>query len=101
MPPADCLAAAQLVLDATLTDPLGGKYELGGASPQTTRWRSTRSAGSTPANYQFPALTWIRGLDADAWFDQGRLVLHAELEMPAYGTAGRATAGEAPRGKAF
>ena len=94
LPAADCLVAAQSVLDATLTDPLGGKYESSGGAPQTSRWRSSRLSGAAPANYQFPAIVWIRGLDAHGWFNQGRLVLHAELEMPSYGTAGKAAAGE-------
>jgi hypothetical protein len=101
LPPDQCVLGAQSVLNATLVDPLGGKYELATNSGEPGRWHSTQLAAGAPANYQFPALTWIRGLDAQAWFDQGRLVLHAELEMPAYGTGGRTASGEAPRGKSF
>ncbi len=35
-----------------------------------------------PASYQFPALSWIRGLDLEGRLDQGQVVLHAEVEMP-------------------
>ena len=103
VPGPQCLEAAQGVLDARLLDPLGGRYELAGqgGTVGTGRWRSTKSAAAAPVDYQFPALTWIRGLDAEAWFDQGRLVLHAEVEMPAYGNAGCKAKNETPGGKAF
>ena len=102
VPSKQCLEAAESVLDARLLDPLGGRYELAadGRGGATGRWRSTRSGAAAPADYQFPALTWIRGLDAEAWFDQGRLVLHSEVEMPAYGSAGRKANTATPGGKA-
>ncbi|HTU24532.1 MAG TPA: hypothetical protein VMF30_03990 [Pirellulales bacterium] len=100
VPVKQCLAAAETLLNAKLLDPLGGQYELaeqGGAAA----WRSTRSGAAAPANYQFPALTWIRGLDAEAWLDGGRLVLHGDMEMPKVGSAAKKPDGPAPSGKAF
>jgi hypothetical protein len=46
-------------------------------------------------------LTWIRGLDAEAWFDRGRLVLHANVVMPAHGSAAGKANKPAPGGKSF
>jgi hypothetical protein len=104
VPAKQSLDAAQTLLDARLLDPLGGQYELAAdaaAGGSGVRWRSTRSGASAPANYQFPALNWIRGLDAEAWFDQGRLVLHSDVEMPALGGAGRKPEKAAAAGKSF
>ena len=33
-------------------------------------------------SYQFPALNWIRGLDAEGRLNEGQIVLHAEVDMP-------------------
>ncbi|HEX4146678.1 MAG TPA: hypothetical protein VHY91_24460 [Pirellulales bacterium] len=102
VPSKQCLEAAETLLDARLLDPLGGRYELAAAPGAAGgQWRSTRSGAAAPANYQFPALNWIRGLDAEAWFDQGRLVLHSEVEMPAVGAAGQKPDKAPAGGKAF
>ncbi len=82
VPPADALATAEKVLDARLLDPLGGKYELVVGPGGAGTWRSSQSAAGAPAGYQFPALTWIRGLDMEGRLSEGQVVLHAELEMP-------------------
>ncbi len=106
LPAADCLPAAQSVLDATLTDPLGGKYESSGGARKPLAGARPGSRELHRPTISFPRWFGFVRIDAQAWFDQGRLVLHAELEMPSYGTAGKAAAGkaasgEAPRGKAF
>jgi hypothetical protein len=100
------LEAAENLLDARLLDPLGGRYELAadpGAPGGAGRWRSTRSGASAPVDYKFPALNWIRGLDAESWFDQGRLVLHCDVEMPVVAGGGGAVkpAITLPGGKSF
>ncbi len=82
VPPAEALATAQRVLDAELLDPLGGKYELVAGSGGAGQWRSTQAGAGVPATYQFPALTWIRGVDLEGRLSEGQVVVHAELDMP-------------------
>ena len=81
--PADkSLQVAESVLDARLLEPLGGQYKLVAEPGGVKRWASTVSGATMPAGYQFPAVYWIRGLTAQAWFDEGRLQLHGDLEIP-------------------
>ena len=72
VPGPDCRAAAELVLDAKLVCPLGGKYEYRETPGGPGQWISTalESGGSggfldvnVPEGYAAPPLNWFRGLD--------------------------------------
>ena len=84
LPAAKGRTAAELILGARLTCPLGGKYVLtDGAS---ARWRSTAWPGdrladvsSVPKDYRFALLRWFRGLSLE--FTLGRTTLQARLEL--------------------
>ena len=85
--PSEAKKTAQQLLDATMVEPLGGEYELRDYPGGLKMWVSTALASSgdsnaPPADYQFPALNWLRGLDADLRADGGLLALHAEVIMP-------------------
>jgi hypothetical protein len=80
--PEQSLKVAETVLDAKLVDPLGGEYQLVGTQVGSKQWVSNKLGSTTAADYHFPALTWIRGLDAEGRLESGQLVLHAEIEMP-------------------
>ncbi len=82
LPADESLTSAEKVLDARLIDPLGGKYELTAGQSGFKEWRSTKLTTGAPANYQFPALAWIRGLDLEGRLEEGQVVLHAEVDMP-------------------
>jgi hypothetical protein len=87
VPPADALSTAETLVGATLLDPLGGKYELGELPGGQRSWTSTSltakpNANQPPADYQFPALNWFRGVKLDAMVDQGLLAIHGEVIMP-------------------
>jgi hypothetical protein len=82
VPVQESLTAAEKALDAQLIDPLGGKYELSTNQSGSKQWRSSKLAAGAPANYQFPALAWIRGMDLEGRLEQGQVVIHAEVDMP-------------------
>jgi hypothetical protein len=87
VPAADALATAEKLLDARLLEPLGGKYQLVELPTGQTTWTSTSlvdqpNASSPPADYQFPALNWMRGVDFELVTDGDQLAVHGELVMP-------------------
>ncbi len=90
VPPADALTTAESLLSARLLCPLGGKYELVDSGNAPSRWASTALAaggGSTDptprSTYEFPALYWIRGVEAEVRLTQEELAVHAQIQMPA------------------
>ncbi len=90
IPPKQDLAIAESLLDAKLVDPLGGKYELLPTHTGRALWMSTvtndprfQGTGSMPTGYQFPALKWFRGMNADVLMQPTQLVAHAEIDLPA------------------
>ena len=88
VPGADALATAEQLLGAELLEPLGGKYELREAASGQKTWISTSlaehpDAKQPPADYQFPALNWLRGIQLEAVTENGLLALHGEVIMPA------------------
>jgi hypothetical protein len=98
LPPSECLAAAELIWDGKIVSPLGGNYELARDRAGRTTWVVVKSdpaggqdgaalnvngTGKTPADYVFPALNWLRGIDVDLQMQQTTLALHAEIDMPA------------------
>jgi hypothetical protein len=86
VPPAECLATGEEILGAKFVSPLGGKYELRDFGDGLKNWVSTaiadRPDNSPPADYQFPALTWLRGADLEISAQNGALAAHAEVIMP-------------------
>jgi hypothetical protein len=84
------LSQAESLLDAKLVDPLGGKFELLPNHSGRPLWMSTVTAdprfqgtASMPSGYQFPALKWFRGMNADVLMQPTQLVAHAEIDLPA------------------
>ena len=87
VPQADAMTTAERLLEARLLEPLGGKYELAELPGGQKAWTSTAlvehsDAKSTPADYQFPALSWFRGIQLEALVDGGQMAVHGELIMP-------------------
>jgi hypothetical protein len=88
VPVAECLTAAESLLAAKLICPLGGKYEFQSSVQGSPRWRSTAisnsasRSGEPPADYEFPALYWLRGVDADVRLTEAELAVHADFVMP-------------------
>jgi hypothetical protein len=89
-PPRQDLALAESLLDAKLVDPLGGKFELLPNHVGRALWMSTvtndprfQGTGSMPVGYQFPALKWFRGMNAEVLMQPTQLVAHAEIDLPA------------------
>ena len=112
VPPEDCLKDAEQLIDARLTCPVGGQYQLAEQPGTLSTWVSTalppdkmRIISSlferAPADYTAPVLNWLRGLDGDLALDQQILSLHAEVEMqqnspPPAGAASKATSPNPP-----
>jgi hypothetical protein len=76
------------LIDAKLVDPLGGKYELRATPAGGQAWVSSvddplRGSDSQPPDYQFPAVRWLHGVEAQAVLQPDSLILHAECELPA------------------
>jgi hypothetical protein len=89
VPPAECLATAEKILNARIIAPLGGGYELrkweGGAQNWVATALVDRPSEAPPADYQFPALRWLRGAEAELLLEKGpppSLSVHGEFIMP-------------------
>jgi hypothetical protein len=86
VPPPDAMKTAEALLDARLLEPLGGKYELQAIPGGPSAWVSTslvnNPSNSPPADYQFPALNWLRGVELELAADGNLLAVHGELIMP-------------------
>jgi hypothetical protein len=88
VPAPDARAVAERLLHAKLLDPLGGQYELREPSGGQKAWTSTSLADAAnskepPADYQFPALNWFRGIQLELTTESGLLAAHGEVVMPA------------------
>jgi hypothetical protein len=89
VPPAEALTTAERLLNAKFVAPLGGGYELR-KSDNGEHWVATalvdKPAGNAPpADYQFPALNWLRGVDLELSLQkapEAALAAHAEFIMP-------------------
>ncbi len=86
VPREEALKTAEHLLDAKLVCPLGGEYQLAQrdgsiALWQSTRWLAAIDPAEPPDPYQPLVLDWFRGLDAQLTKSDGRLVVHAELDM--------------------
>jgi hypothetical protein len=82
--------AAELLLGAKLTCPLGGKYVYRTTADGTGYWTSTALpegqptrllAVQAPPGYQPPPLSWFRGLKADAMLSPEAVSAHLEIVM--------------------
>jgi len=95
VPPAACREAAEFLMDAKLTCPLGGQYVLRETPGGPPRWTSTMLekrpaangalAAHAPEGYQSPPLNWFRGLDLEATMTEKTISAHADIimQMPA------------------
>ncbi|MEN6367203.1 MAG: hypothetical protein ABFC88_10345 [Thermoguttaceae bacterium] len=83
VPPAECRDVAELLLDAKLICPLGGRYVLRQTPGETPQW--TSSAMSPPdhghSTTMAPPLNWFRGLTFDATMTDRDISAHAEVLM--------------------
>ncbi|MEN6557399.1 MAG: hypothetical protein ABFC54_04380, partial [Thermoguttaceae bacterium] len=74
---------AELLLDAKLICPLGGRYVLRQTPGETPQW--TSSAMSPPdhghSTTMAPPLNWFRGLTFDATMTDRDISAHAEVLM--------------------
>ncbi len=87
VPAAEGRATAERLLNAKFEAPLGGKYELSAPGTGHQTWGSTALAGpgnakQPPADYQFPALNWLRGIEFEMRAQNGMLAAHGECVMP-------------------
>jgi hypothetical protein len=87
VPLADCLTTGERLLNASFEAPLGGKYEARELPSGMKAWVATALAdrsdpNKVPEDYQFQALTWLRGIDFELTTVDGALAVHGELIMP-------------------
>jgi hypothetical protein len=86
VPRADALETAERLLEAKFVSLLGGQYELRETSPGVKSWVNSALANAppnqVPPDYQFPALTWLRGMDLEMGFQNGAIAAHVEATMP-------------------
>ncbi len=90
VPPEQALDVAERLIGAKFADPLGGVYELRPSPSGGMAWVSSKmlpGGGPTPdggsANYQLPALKWLRSINVEALLQPNFLLAHAVIEMPA------------------
>ncbi|HEY2840299.1 MAG TPA: hypothetical protein VGJ26_14175, partial [Pirellulales bacterium] len=86
VPRAESLETAERLLEARFVSLLGGQYELRETSPGVKTWVNSALADAppnqVPPDYQFPALTWLRGMDLEMGFQNGAIAAHVEATMP-------------------
>jgi len=86
--PADqCLTTGEAIVGAKLASPLGGSYELrddrGIKSWTSTALADSPSNDRPPKGYEFPAIKWLRGADAQLRLTKSSLSAHIEADMAA------------------
>ena len=90
VPGPDCKAAAELILDARLVCPLGGRYDYRLTDDGLGYWTSTAletSPGGSffnvrvPPGYTAPPLSWFRGLAVEVTMTAKDLSAHVEVLM--------------------
>jgi hypothetical protein len=87
VPPAEARGTAERLLAAKMVSPLGGDYELRELKGGPKTWVSTALAdridtSQPPADYEFPALNWLRGINFELSTQNGTLAAHGEVIMP-------------------
>ncbi len=99
--PADAMSTGERLLGAKFVSPLGGEYKLEGTDGGPHSWVATaladNPAGSPPADYQFRALNWLRGVEMELLLEKSpspELSFHGEFIMP---VEARAPAFELPK----
>ncbi|MEX0678630.1 MAG: hypothetical protein WD063_16235 [Pirellulales bacterium] len=90
VPPAECLTTGERILSAKFVAPLGGEYELRKWEGGLENWVATAlvdrpDASQPPADYQYRALRWLRGVELELAMQKGpqpALAAHGEFIMP-------------------
>jgi len=85
--PAKAQEVSKKLLAAELVCAAGGKYELASSDREPAHWQSTalanvRRSDSPPADYEFPAVYWLRGIEAEVRLTPEELAIHADIQMP-------------------
>jgi hypothetical protein len=101
VPPAEAMTTGEQILGATFMSPLGEEYKLEAAAGGPQTWVATalvdKPAGAPPADYQFRALNWLRGMQMELLLEKTpapELSFHGEFIMP---VEARAPAFELPK----
>jgi len=88
VPRAECQSVAESLMDGKFNCPLGGKYELvevaGGKPMWTSSAVQTQNRFMLTAatdGFQFPLLSWFKGLRAEASLDNEAIHAHIEIDM--------------------
>lgn len=89
VPPAEAMSIGERLLGAKFVSPLGGEYKLQAAEGGQQAWVATalaaNPAGAPPADYQFRALNWLRGVEMELLLEKSptpELSFHGEFIMP-------------------
>jgi hypothetical protein len=87
VPLAECQATGERILNAKFESPLGGRYEVREFPSGMKAWVATalvdRPGGDqAPEDYQFRALTWLRGVELELMMHERALAVHGEFVMP-------------------
>ena len=99
--PAEAMLTGERLLGAKFVSPLGGEYKLEATDGGPQNWVATalaaNPAGAPPADYQFRALNWLRGVEMELLLEKSpapELSFHGEFIMP---VEARAPAFELPK----
>ena len=90
VPPAEAMQVGEQILNAKFVAPLGGTYELRKWEGGLQNWVATalvdrEDVEQPPADYQYRALQWLRGVDLELALHKGpqpALSAHGEFIMP-------------------
>jgi hypothetical protein len=79
---------AEQLMDGAFVDPLGGEYQLVEVAGGRPMWTSAAIEPQNrflltapPEDFQLAALTWFRGLRAEARLDKDAITAHVEVDM--------------------
>lgn len=84
VPLRDCFNTAQDILNAELRCTVGGEYELRQEAGEDLYWRSTgwrEKNDAMPDDFVAPLVDWFRGLDGHLTKQNGRLLVHFEVDL--------------------
>ena len=88
VPRAECQSVAESLMDGKFNCPLGGKYELVEVAGGKPMWTSSAvqtqnrfMLTAAPDDFQFPLLSWFKGLRAEASLDNEAIHAHIEIDM--------------------
>jgi hypothetical protein len=87
--PPEAMTTGERLLGAKFVSPLGGEYKLEASAGGPQTWVATALAanpgGAPPADYQFRALNWLRGVEMELLLEKSptpELSFHGEFIMP-------------------